>query len=1079
MAFALILAAVVFTVQFIVPQTLGEQIRRHVETVLREHYPDYRISIGRGRLDPKIGLIFEDIRFQQVDESAGSGMFGHPFRDVLEVGQVVIATSTQLERLLDKASPLVPERIIVSGVKVELGVQSDGGVSLEGLWPPPSFGDSQDPCPRIEVRQALLAIREPTQNKPLELAIDEAVVLTHVGSESAGAPQQSTTIAAKARCSFADDVRIHVKHAQGRTDVRARINGASYSEDLLDRIPQQYRQLASGAGELELSFDFGLDLTASVDQPIDFVAKIDIADGRYRHPRSSIPLKDIRGLLVCDTMGMDLKSLDATWGDARLALRSKQSAAYAWPGTASFSFSATNVLLDQRLEEVIPRELRKVWNKFEPRGLVDVTNGTLAFTSGKMDVEAEMTCKGVDISFERFPYPVHSVAGKIELREGRVRSRQMSGWIGGRLMNCMFDMPSKVDPTAEKYFSATVDGPIAINSELLAALSPRGEPTTPLESFVRSLRPLGAVHLESATFRTDGSGQRHQSAEFTVSDGSMRFEKFPYPLYNVAGRVQIEDDRVTLSQFQGSNANGGIIACEGIYHIPPPPAQRSRVRSRAASKRMLSLAFTTRRVALDESLRSSLPASSKRTWDSLWPSGVLDSLDIGLQIDAPGTPLRLNLVGRQFDSGTLGNDALRLQPASVPYRMDIVDGSVRYENGKVTIESLRAQHGLSRVSADGGCEQLPNGRWLLTMNLHSGSRLVPDAELIQSLPEQMRGAMRGLNLRGPVGLSGLTRTLLASESQPDPIFIWDLDLQLEGNRIGDVGPVHALRGELSVKGGRDASGIRAHGDVRIDSMHVKDLQITQIRGPYEIIDDRLILGQNVTPKGTAPLPIQGTVFDGRCLLNGNVKLSDASFDVRMGVHQAKVPALLAELGHGKSDLTGTLNAQLALEGLLGTTELLSGSGRATVEGANLYELPILYQLLHVLSVTPNEDVAFTNGEVEFTLEEDLTRFNDVKLWGSLIALHGQGSLDRRRELDLTFNTRVSPRNTFTRIIRPLGDQRFALWTVDVRGPIDDPQIERRALDGVGQTLELLFPGMNNGAESKRKDRSAGIGRMFR
>ena len=102
----------------------------------------------------------------------------------------------------------------------------------------------------------------------------------------------------------------------------------------------------------------------------------------------------------------------------------------------------------------------------------------------------------------------------------------------------------------------------------------------------------------------------------------------------------------------------------------------------------------------------------------------------------------------------------------------------------------------------------------------------------------------------------------------------------------------------------------------------------------------------------------------------------------------------------------------------------------------------------------------------------------LKLWGSLIALQGHGMLDRRRELELTFNTRVSPRNTFTRILGPIIDQRYTLWTVDVTGPLDDPSIERRALEGVGQTIERLFQGMNTGGEVKRKDRSAGIGHML-
>ena len=327
-------------------------------------------------------------------------------------------------------------------------------------------------------------------------------------------------------------------------------------------------------------------------------------------------------------------------------------------------------------------------------------------------------------------------------------------------------------------------------------------------------------------------------------------------------------------------------------------------------------------------------------------------------------------------------------------------------------------------------------------------------------------------------MSGLTETLLSDESHPDPVFGWDLLLQLEGNRIGEVGPVHGLRGELSVRGRKNQQGLAADGDIRIDSLHVNDLQVTRVRGPFQIRDDRLRLGgvDGANPLGR---PIEGRLFDGTIQMDGAVRLSDASFNVRLALLEAKLQVLLAELGHGRNELTGTLDGNMSLEGLLGTKDLLRGQGRATVANANLYQVPVLIQLLNVLSITPTEDVAFTNADIDYRLSEDEIIFDDLKLWGSLIALHGNGTLDRRRELDLTFNTRVSPRNTFTRILRPIMDQRYTLWTVDVSGPLDDLDIQRRALDGVGNAIEQLFQGMNTGTEAKRKDRSAGIGRMFR
>jgi hypothetical protein len=353
----------------------------------------------------------------------------------------------------------------------------------------------------------------------------------------------------------------------------------------------------------------------------------------------------------------------------------------------------------------------------------------------------------------------------------------------------------------------------------------------------------------------------------------------------------------------------------------------------------------------------------------------------------------------------------------------------------------------------------------------------------------MREAMRRLQLRGPVSLRGKTQFTLPDATHPEPRIQWDLVLQLEGNRIADVGPVHSLRGELSVKGIRDEFGIRAGGDVRIDSMHVNDLQIVGIRGPFSIDGDLMRLGGDATdrsipPASTDSIPrkapsIRGKIFDGTLDLDGEVVLSSGSFNVGLAVRDAQVPTLLADFGHGDNELTGTFSGQTQLKGNLGTRDSLRGSGAARVTGANVYQLPLIVQVLNLLRITPTEDVAFTDGEVEFTIFGDTMTFNDLQIWGDLVVLHGGGTLDRRRELDLTFNTRVSPQNTFTQVLTPLRSRRYTLWTIDVRGPLHSPDIERRAFDGVGETLERLFPGMIDNNPEPTETSDSGRGWWFR
>ena len=147
---------------------------------------------------------------------------------------------------------------------------------------------------------------------------------------------------------------------------------------------------------------------------------------------------------------------------------------------------------------------------------------------------------------------------------------------------------------------------------------------------------------------------------------------------------------------------------------------------------------------------------------------------------------------------------------------------------------------------------------------------------------------------------------------------------------------------------------------------------------------------------------------------------------------------------------------MRLEGTVGASHLLKGSGSGKLSDANLYQLPILVQFFGKLRIKPSEAVAFTDGEVRFSIYGDNMTFNQMQLWGDLIALHGSGTLNRTKEVDLTFNTRVSPQNIWSEITRPFGENQFTLWTISVKGPIADPVIERRALNTVNETLERLF-----------------------
>ncbi|WP_146601355.1 DUF3971 domain-containing protein [Novipirellula aureliae] len=1075
---ALILTAIVFTARMLAPDTIGEQARRHFLKALQNHYAsqgvtEIEISIRRGRFEPQVGLVFDDLLI--TDRSATS----RPLREMISVKRMIVFANVHPEKLFDKEIPLTTTRIALTGIDANITVSDDAIASIGRLLPLPKFGPV---CPRIDVRDAKIHLYgNDTSRRPITTELTNISLLNRPQLD--GSIDQVITVSGSA--DYADGINAEIKKTKATHDIRCTVRNLRIEQRLFDNLPLAFQEPLLESRGLDCICDLSIAALLCDGKKPNFAVRTTIHEGSFHHPKLPKPITQLHGVVSATPKQIHIEASQATFGDA-LVRANGRIHGYQMPCDADLRISIAGLLLDASFANSLTTKMREAWNKLQPYGRVDV-NADVICRDGIWDTSGIVNCKGVDVQYEKFPYPVQNVVGQIEIQNGIASSDSVTGRIDSHRLRCMFRLPIRPGITNEKTFVAAADGSIAIDSTLINALSHRGVTQSKLESFVRTLRPRGRIHLASVTIGTDAAGRTTRQLDLRVQDGHLRYEKFAYPLYNVEGQIEIEDDLVRLVGFRGMSANSGVVLCNGTYQIPKPSTAESNLFRITSSDnslvnpKQLQLDFQVSTIPMDESLRLSLPESAQRIWDSIAPGGVLDEAEVSISMQQNGDPIEVDLTARQFASSQVNNRSLSMRPCSLPYRIDISGGTVRYDGSTVRIDSLRGQHGASRLTADGICVRGPSGRWELSLNLKEGSRLLPDAELIGALPGAMREAMRRLQLRGPLSIRGATKLTLPDRFHSEPDFNWDVTLQLEGNRIADVGPVHSLRGEIKVNGQRDEDGIRAAGEVAIDSMHINDLQITAIRGPFQVVDDRLDFGlaaiandaisnaawvnaplntSAYDPRSLSKRPMMGRVFDGTLEMKGDLLLSSGNFNVDFTLRNASVPTLLADLGHSNNGLSGVLSGHAAFAGSLGTMDFLKGNGDAKISGANVYQLPFIMQVLNQLRIRPSEDVAFTDGSVDFTIFGDLITFNDLRLWGDWVALQGTGTLDGRRELDLTFNTRVSPQNVFTSVVRPLRGDRYTLWTMDVRGPVHSPTIERRAFEGMGETLEWLFPNMN-------------------
>ncbi|MEM9366721.1 MAG: hypothetical protein AAGD07_12065 [Planctomycetota bacterium] len=1121
----LTVVACVAVIRTIAPQTIGEQARRFLEDRLQKHYTECEVRIGRGTYVPGTGFIFRDLSIRIPTEPVSNqGWFerSQPKSDGIAVGQLIVHADVDPGKLTGSESLIETHAIDLHDVEITTHRGRSGQFSIASLWPPPSMGPGS---PWIRINDTRVHLHD--SDSPSELTTTWNTIVLSKNSESG-----AHSFIAKGEADFADLVELELKQTQQATfQASLKTRNARITSGLRKRLEDCLDLEAARLPEGNLLADVDATIQSSI-KGSTFLVDVSILDGEILDPAIPSQIHDVRGRFqvrpdrisvmpsqasiddaICRVHGELHWSGLQSWLNDAIQQVATTGGQIRWPPPVEFTSSEFRVVgqgltLKPEMVNALPEGLARLWERWQPSGRLDVDlkvqrgatrpssfgdNASLAAASHyvtrpkrlpgvrdwEWDLSGSVTCKGVDVRFDRFPYPVQQVVGAIKLEAGYATAEKLVGRAGGRRLHCGFQVPLKLHPDAivpkDKTIIIQTEGAIPISADLIEALTPidvalpASNQDSGLERFVRSLQPRGNVELAAATIQTDAYGKTSRQFDLQFTNASLRYEHFPYPLYNVQGRVQVQDDLVRLIGFNAKNSGAAHVACDGWYRMPAKQA--------AYDNSELLLRFRIADLALDQSLKASLPQSSRETWQSISPTGILDRLDVTVQRRGK-LPLVLNLSAQQAETKTATARSLAIRPTAVPYRMDIIGGNAYYEEGAVRLVNIQGAHDAARLVADGNCVRREDGRWQLSLDIQSGSRLSLDEELVTALPQTMGQAMRSLDLRGPVGLRGSTDILLADARRPAS-GNWDILLQLEGNQIGDVGPVKAIRGEVDLIGQHDGQDLVAYGTAAIDSMHVDGLHLTAIRGPFSINGDELRLGiASQTPASLAQrlstatrtsaasdessnrrTPLVGRCFEGVLDLSGVAILSDGDFDVSLTLDGGKVAAFLSDVGYAGNDLGGRFDVRADIDGRLGDWDLLKGKGTTRLTDANLYQLPLIVQLLNLLSIKPTEDVAFTDGESEFTLYGEDVNFHRLQLWGNLVALDGGGTLSRQRHLDLSFNTRVSPQNLISRVISPLRDERYTLWTIDVDGPIGEPTISRHSLSGLGQTMETWFPGM--------------------
>ncbi|MBS0211273.1 MAG: hypothetical protein JSS27_20195 [Planctomycetes bacterium] len=1002
-------------------QKLNEEVRRRVQFQIAQHYRDMSIRVRAARIIDGEGI---EIRGLAIADPKLSG----PPADLAYFDEMTLACSTNLA---DMARNQLQVRQITLRKLTLRGVRhADGTWTLGQLLPLPQLSDRPPP---VVLEDATIELFDPHKTPSTVMRLRNVNLRLEPIDPATTQGQQRMALRGHL---MTDQVRrIDV---QGWIDctgkawrLAATIDGMELGPDLATAMPCPCPQqvLALQALRAQLNAHVVGDYDARRAQPLIYEARGQIQRGRWDDARLPHPITDLKIKFHCDDQGCRIEELAGRIGQAELTA-SGQRQGYLPDSPIRLHVAARRLVVESSWLRVLPERFQEEWRKYQPAGEIDL-DGDLLFDGRTWQIDGECKLLNMSFCYFKFPYRLDNACGALRLKQHK---------LSVNLVAKADDAPVQIisewamNQTPLLGWAEIHAQQARFNDRLIEALPER----TAL--VVRQLRAAGTCDAVIRFWRSTETGvpEEHKSMLLTLRDCSMRYDKFPYPVHNIVGQIEMFDNLWTFKRLAGKKGPGAI-TCDGTL-----------VTSSAGGD--LKLHITGQQVGLEDELRDALTPAARQLWLDLKPQGTVN-VAADVRVLPGGQPVQL------FIRAEPAADNVSIEPARFPYRMDNIHGVFTIADGRATIENLRAEHGRTRLNSQVECLFSPDGGWALRFNQMTVDRVQLDRPLMLALPERLRKALAELQFSGAFNMRGAFE--LASTGRPNEPTTsgWDMEFDLHQN-AGKLGvPLDNLNGGVHLRGNFDGKQFQSQGTVHLDSATYRDLQLTDVSGPLWIDDTRLLVGvwADRLLKVAPERHLAAQLYSGTAMVDGWLLFGPQSpYEFQMALNKGSLARWNQEALGNRERLSGDIYAQLTLRGKGKSLHDLGGRGSIELKNANIYELPLMVSLLKVLNLRQPDLTAFTSSDINFRVEGEHLYLDRFDLTGDVVSLLGQGEVNLNRQIHLTFHTMVGANAGRQPMLRTvLGSASQQIMLIHAEGTLDQPQLRSEAFPGVNQALQQL------------------------
>ena len=749
--------------------------------------------------------------------------------------------------------------------------------------------------------------------------------------------------------------------------------------------------------------------------------EIDCENVKARYVNFPYPMDHVHGTIRFTAHHINFVNVQATAESFPVSLKGRV-AINENDGPINLVISSPRAYFDRRLAACLPRDIRPIWNRFNPVGVggfvCDVTHA--AGTHGGPRIVLHIFPQDVSGAYRDLPFPLKHVHGSLIFTDHETRIIKLEAPVGdtgnivftGKVTYSPNDL-AKLRPMVHLQASH-----VPVNRTLTGSLP---------GSWARWIKLLhvkaGYADLDAMITRGPAGNPAVQGT-LNVDHAVMTPAQLPWPLHDVAALAHISSGGLVINRVTGlTGADGkGTLDLSGAIVEP----QTGPVRIRAAG--------SWKNIQIAEAAPAGIPrflADFWNKWKIRGPSNGSFTWSVAVHQNklTAATAMRDQKYVVRVEP-----DAMSVAPAFLPAPLSAITGEVDVDNGVIHMTGIHARAGAQHLKLSGtyhtGSEALG-----LSLTAHGPHLSKPWMSLIP----------------------GSTREFI---DQLKPSASWVLELPtLNRIKVGKAYRWHftgsLILNNLVTAGDVKLKAKQATVTIALDlapgsSFPMLDGQfgVARLNWNGRIADP---LTGYITANSSTHIitidPINGMVAGGK--LTGNIRIhtgKKASYAVACELHGSQLAGLLSSPANtggtrGIATSTGIVDASLLLNATMGKNPARQGSGQLIIHHASIYDVPMAMGLMQIVTLRLPISSDFKHADVRYVINNNIVRFKPISLSSPGVNLVGEGDLNlKTTDINLRLLTQ-SPHGTRVPLLGFLfGLARSQLLELRVSGTLAHPVI---------------------------------------